>query len=297
MTQVLHHRAQLDDLPAVAGRTAVVMTMGALHDGHASLVHGARGLVGPDGRVIVTVFVNPRQFGAGEDFDRYPRTLDADVRVSADAGADVVFAPDVDEVYPPVGSPAAAIMIDPGPLGSELEGAARPGHFSGMLTVVAKLMQMTRPDVALFGEKDYQQLVLVRAMAQGLDFPVEIIGMPTVREADGLAMSSRNRYLSPEARRAAAQIPMALADGQQAATDGPQAVVDAVRLRLDQATTSSGVPVSIDYVVVRGLNLEPAPEIGPARLLATVIVDGTRLLDNVDLHLGPPGLDEMACAR
>lgn len=297
MTQVLHQRAQLDGLPEVAGRTAVVMTMGALHDGHASLVHGARGIAGPDGRVIVTVFVNPRQFGAGEDFARYPRTLDADVQVSGAAGADVVFAPDVDEVYPPVGTPAAAIMIDPGPLGDELEGAARPGHFSGMLTVVAKLMQMTRPDVALFGEKDYQQLVLVRAMAQALDLPVEIIGMPTVREADGLAMSSRNRYLSPEARRAAAQIPLALADGQQAATHGPDAVVEAVRRRLDAASSSANVPVVIDYVVVRSLDLGPAPEAGPARLLATVVVDGTRLLDNVDLHLGPPGLDETTSAR
>lgn len=166
-----------------------------------------------------------------------------------------------------------------------------------MLTVVAKLMQMTRPDVALFGEKDYQQLVLVRAMAQALDFPVEIIGMPTVRESDGLAMSSRNRYLSRDARRAAAQIPLALTEGQQAASEGPEAVVAAVRRRLDAASESSGVPVDIDYVAVRSLDLGPAPASGPARLLATVVVDGTRLLDNVDVHLGPSAFDEMACAR
>ena len=289
MIRVVHHRADLDALPAAGGRTAVVMTMGALHDGHASLVHGARGLAGTDGRVIVTVFVNPRQFGAGEDFDRYPRTLDADVSIAAAAGADIVFAPDVDEVYPPAGSPASAIAIDPGPLGSELEGAARPGHFAGMLTVVAKLLQMTRPDVALFGEKDYQQLVLVRAMARALDFPVDIVGMPTVRESDGLAMSSRNRYLSPAAREVAGQIPIALTEGQASGSGGAAAVVDAARGHLDAVAASAPVPFAVDYVVVRSLDLGPAPASGPARLLATVIVDGTRLLDNVDVYLGPEG--------
>jgi len=287
VTSVLRRKAELDGLPDVTGRTAVVMTMGALHDGHASLVHGARGLAGSDGRVIVTVFVNPLQFGAGEDFGRYPRTFDDDVAIASDAGADVVFAPKVDEVYPAADSPAAAIMIDPGPLGTEIEGAARPGHFAGMLTVVAKLMHMTRPDFALFGEKDYQQLVLVRAMARALDFSVEIIGMPTVREADGLAMSSRNRYLSADARCVAAQIPVALAAGQAAGPDGAQAVVDAVRRHLDQSSASVGVPVDVDYVVVRSLDLGPPPRSGAARLLVTVVIDGTRLLDNVDVHLGP----------
>jgi len=294
MTVVLRRRAELADLPSVEGPTAVVMTMGALHDGHASLVHGARALAGARGRVIVTVFVNPRQFGAGEDFARYPRTLETDVDLSSAAGADVVFAPDVDEVYPAAESAAAAITLDPGPLGSELEGAARPGHFAGMLTVVAKLLHMTRPDLALFGEKDYQQLVLVRAMVEALDFPVEIVGMPTVREPDGLAMSSRNRYLSPEARRAAGQIPLALRDGQEAGEFGAQAVVDAVRRRLDATRESASVPVELDYAVVRSLDLGPAPDAGPARLIVTVVVDGTRLLDNVDVFLGN---DEMACAR
>ena len=294
MTTVVRRRAELAGLSPVEGRTAVVMTMGALHDGHASLIHGARALAGAHGRVIVTVFVNPRQFGAGEDFARYPRTLDSDVDLSAAAGADIVFAPDVDEVYPPADSAAAAITLDPGPLGSELEGAARPGHFAGMLTVVAKLLHMTRPDLALFGEKDYQQLVLVRAMAEALDFPVEIVGMPTVRESDGLAMSSRNRYLSPEARRVAGEIPLALSEGQAAGVHGAQAVVDAVRRRLDDARKSTSVPVEIDYIVVRSLDLGPAPEAGPARLIVTVVVDGTRLLDNVDVDLGP---DDSAVAR
>ena len=286
MTVVVHRRTELDALPAADGDTAVVMTMGALHEGHAALVRAARDRVGAAGRVIVTVFVNPRQFGAGEDFERYPRTLEADVALAADAGADVVFAPDVEEVYPPEGSTAAAIAIDPGPLGHELEGAARPGHFAGMLTVVGKLLHMTRPELAYFGEKDYQQLVLVRAMVQGLDFPVEIVGVPTVREADGLAMSSRNRYLSPQARWVASRIPHALGEGQAVAHEGPRAVVDAVRRSLDEAAASAEVPMRIDYIVVRGLDLGEAPETGPARLVATVVVDGTRLLDNVDVQLG-----------
>ena len=293
MTTVIRRRAELVDLPPVDGPTAVVMTMGALHDGHASLIRGARALAGGNGRVIVTVFVNPRQFGAGEDFASYPRTLETDLDVSAAAGADIVFAPDVEEVYPPAESAAAAITLDPGPLGSELEGAARPGHFAGMLTVVAKLLQMTRPDLALFGEKDYQQLVLVRAMVEALDFPVEIVGMPTVREPDGLAMSSRNRYLSPEARRAAGQIPLAMRAGQESGVHGAQAVIDAARRVLDDAQESASVPFAIDYAVVRSLDLGPAPDFGPARLIVTVVVDGTRLLDNVDVHLGS---DEMACA-
>ncbi|MFH8619849.1 pantoate--beta-alanine ligase [Streptomyces sp. NPDC017979] len=178
--------------------TAVVMTMGALHDGHATLVRAARTHVGPAGRVVVTVFVNPLQFGAGEDLDRYPRTLDADLATAAAAGADAVFAPAADEVYPG-GQPQ--VRIAAGPMGERLEGASRPGHFDGMLTVVAKLLQLTRPDTAFFGEKDAQQLALIRRMVRDLDFPVEIVGVPTVREDDGLALSSRNRYLSPAERR------------------------------------------------------------------------------------------------
>ena len=286
MTQVIRRRSEIAALRPPSGRTAVVMTMGALHEGHAALVRAGRKIVESSGHVIVTVFVNPRQFGAGEDFERYPRTLEDDVEIARSAGTDVVFAPEVDEVYPPDGSPAASIALDPGPLGGELEGAARPGHFAGMLTVVAKLLHMTRPDVALFGEKDYQQLVLVRAMASALDFPVDIVGVPTVREADGLAMSSRNRYLSPTARDVAAAIPAALDAGRGAAVHGADAVEDAVRRRLDEAERSTGLPVRVDYVAVRSTDLGPAPTTGDARLLVAVIVDGTRLLDNVPLTLG-----------
>ncbi len=188
---------KLHSLRTATGTRAVVMTMGALHEGHASLIRTARQLVGPEGSVTVTVFVNPLQFGAGEDLDRYPRTLDADLATAEGAGADVVFAPSVHEVYPG-GEPQ--VRISAGPMGERLEGAYRPGHFDGMLTVVAKLLHLTRPDIALYGQKDAQQLALIRRMARDLNFPVEIVGVPTVREDDGLALSSRNRYLSPPER-------------------------------------------------------------------------------------------------
>jgi pantoate--beta-alanine ligase len=163
--------------------------------------------VGPSGFVTVTVFVNPLQFGAGEDLDRYPRTLDADLETAAAAGADTVFAPSVDEVYP--GGPPQ-VRISAGPMGTVLEGASRPGHFDGMLTVVAKMLHLTRPDIAFFGQKDAQQLALIRRMARDLNFPVEISGVPTVREDDGLALSSRNRYLSAADRTTALALSQAL---------------------------------------------------------------------------------------
>ncbi|WP_406458583.1 pantoate--beta-alanine ligase [Streptomyces sp. NBC_01622] len=194
-----------------AGRRVVVMTMGALHEGHATLVRTARELAGPDGEVVVTVFVNPLQFGKGEDLDRYPRTLDADLKIAEQAGADVVFAPSVDEVYPG-GEPQ--VRISAGPMGERLEGAVRPGHFDGMLTVVAKLLHLTRPDTALFGQKDAQQLALIRRMVRDLNFGTDIVGVPTVREADGLALSSRNRYLSPQERRTALALSQALFAGR-----------------------------------------------------------------------------------
>jgi pantoate--beta-alanine ligase len=189
------------------GRTAVAMTMGALHEGHASLVRAARAHVGPAGFVVVTVFVNPLQFGAGEDLDRYPRTLDADLKTAEAAGADAVFAPSVDDVYP---GGAPQVRITAGPMGELLEGASRPGHFDGMLTVVAKLLNLTRPDAAFFGQKDAQQLALIRRMVRDLNVPAEIVGVPTVREDDGLALSSRNRYLSEAERRTALALPQAL---------------------------------------------------------------------------------------
>ena len=275
MTRVARTRAELDKAAVSGVPVAVVMTMGALHEGHAELMREARRRL-PQGRLIVTDFVNPTQFGAGEDFDRYPRTLEADVEVCERNDVDIVFAPSVDEVY---GASGLGITVDPGPRGSILEGASRPGHFAGVLTVVAKLMHITRPDIALFGEKDYQQLVLIRDMVRALDFPVEGIGVPTVREPDGLAMSSRNRYLSADARERAAAIPRALAEGQAAAARGTEAVRDAAQGVLD----SEGI--DIDYVVVAGADLGEPPNDGRARILIAVRIDDVRLIDNAEVVL------------
>ncbi|MFY4721193.1 pantoate--beta-alanine ligase [Streptomyces sp. LaBMicrA B280] len=211
MTTALLHTAQELHARTRKGRRAVVMTMGALHEGHATLVRCAREIAGPDGEVVVTVFVNPLQFGAGEDLDRYPRTLEADLKIAEQAGADAVFAPSVDEVYPG-GDPQ--VRVTAGPMGERLEGSSRPGHFDGMLTVVAKLLHLTRPDVALYGQKDAQQLALIRRMVRDLNFGIEIVGVSTVREEDGLALSSRNRFLAPDERRTALALSRALFAGR-----------------------------------------------------------------------------------
>ena len=268
--------AQLaDDAP----ETAVVMTMGALHEGHTGLVRAARQTVGPDGGVTVTVFVNPLQFGAGEDLDRYPRTLEADLDLCAREGVDTVFAPDGTEMYPD-GEPL--VRIDPGPLGDVLEGAARPGHFSGVLTVVGKLLHLVLPTYAVFGEKDYQQLTLIRRMVVDLDWPYEIVGVPTVREPDGLAMSSRNRYLTPEQREQATSLSAALRAGEAAATDGGAAVLAAARQVLDAAEG-----LDVDYLELRDPDLGPAPASGYARQLVAARVGSTRLIDNAGVALAP----------
>ena len=190
--QVLTTAAEMTATSPVRVRQrAVIMTMGALHDGHEQLIRSARRAVGGAGEVVVSIFVNPTQFGPGEDFGRYPRSLEADLDVCRAGGADLAFVPTAVEVYGAAeGFGAETITIDAGPLGDVLEGASRPGHFRAVLTVVAKLMALTRPDVTMFGEKDYQQLVLVRRMVRDLNIPVEVVGVPTVREPDGLARSS-----------------------------------------------------------------------------------------------------------
>jgi len=271
---VVHAAAELRRAGEALSRTrAVVMTMGALHEGHGELVREARRLVGSDGTVVVTDFVNPTQFGAGEDYSRYPRTLDDDVAICAEAGADVVFAPDVEEMYGnSIGFRSDSITIDPGPLGDILEGAVRPGHMRGMLTVVAKLMGLTQPDLALFGEKDYQQLTLIRRMVSDLSMPVQIVGVPTVREADGLAMSSRNRYLSPDERAVASCVPAAVAAAVGAAGRGSDAAIAAGRAQLHPS-------VDLDYLVVTDPELGP-PSPGPGRVLIAARVGTTRLIDN-----------------
>jgi pantoate--beta-alanine ligase len=276
------HRAR-DLAPA----DAVVMTMGALHEGHAALIRAARARAGEDGRVTVTVFVNPLQFGPNEDLDRYPRTLDADVELAEKAGADVVFAPDVAEVYPG-GQPE--VRISAGAMGERYEGASRPGHFDGMLTVVAKLLHLTRPRAAFFGEKDAQQLALIRRMVTDLNFGVEIVGVPTVREGDGVALSSRNRYLSEAERVSARELSRALFTGREAAPRGPEAALRAARAVLDHAAAMEP-PVVLDYAAL----IDPADftdagpgHTGPAVLAVAAKVGTTRLIDNIPLEFGAP---------
>ncbi len=274
------HRA----LGAVDG-VALVPTMGALHDGHAALIRRARKEVAQGGHVVVSVFVNPLQFGPGEDLDRYPRTLDADLGVCAAEGVDVVFAPSVDEVYPggaSAGAIAGAVTVDPGPVGGSLEGEFRPTHFRGVLTVVAKLLGLVRPDVAVFGEKDYQQLVLVCRMVADLCMGVRVVGAETVREADGLALSSRNRYLDERQRDQAAVLFRALHAGQQGARRGAEAALGAARGELRHAQA-----IDLDYLEVVAPDLGPAPAHGEARMLVAARLGPTRLIDNLPLQLGP----------
>jgi pantoate--beta-alanine ligase len=267
------------DLVAARGGASVaaVLTMGALHDGHVALARRARALVGDDGVLVLTVFVNPLQFGAGEDLDRYPRTLEADLDLAGRSGVDIVFAPPAAEVYRG-GQPQ--VTVHPGPLGDRLEGAVRPGHFAGVLTVVAKLLLLVRPAVTVFGEKDYQQLVLVRRMAHDLDLGVEVVGEPTVREPDGLALSSRNAYLSSDGRHVALALSAALEAGAAAGPLGPQAVRAAAQAVLDAAGG-----LDLDYLELTDPDLGPAPDAGPARLLAAARVGPTRLIDNLPVTL------------
>lgn len=267
---------------ALPGPVAVVMTMGALHAGHAALVDAARERVGPAGSVLVTIFVNPLQFGVDADLAAYPRTLDADLDLLAGGadGADLVFAPTETTVYPG-GQPS--VRVSAGPLGDVLEGAARPGHFDGVLTVVLKLAHLTRPDVLVFGAKDAQQLVLVRAMVVDLDVGPAVVAVPTVRDPDGLAVSSRNARLTPEDRAAALVLWRALSAGAGRAGAGALAVLRAARDVLD------GEPrARVDHLaLVDPLTLAPLPDdaAGPGLLLLAADVGGTRLIDNVEVLL------------
>jgi pantoate--beta-alanine ligase len=259
-----------------SGRPVVLVpTMGALHAGHRALIQAARAV--PGASTVVSIFVNPPQFDSRSDLDCYPRTLEADLAVCREEGVDLVFAPTVEAMYPP----GSETIVAPGALGGELEGASRPGHFIGVLTVVAKLFGIVNPELAFFGEKDYQQLVLIRRMVTQLWMAVRVVGVPTVRDADGLALSSRNVRLDPAARTAAAALPAALTAGAAAGTHGAGAALAAAREVL------AGQPaVTVDYLALRNLQLGPAPQRGPARLLLAATVDGIRLIDNMCLHLG-----------
>jgi pantoate--beta-alanine ligase len=255
-------------------RVMLVPTMGALHDGHLALVRAAKRV--PGSVVAVSIFVNPLQFGAGEDLDAYPRTLDDDVALLRGEGVEVVFAPTAAVMYPD----GLRTTVQPGPLAAELEGGTRPTHFAGVLTVVCKLLQIVRPDRIFFGEKDYQQLVLIRQMTADLNIDVDVIGVPTVREFDGLAMSSRNRYLDPAQRELAGTLSAALAAAVHAAPAGEQAALDAARAVL------AAVPaVEVDYLQLRDAGLGPLQANRPGRLLVAARLGNTRLLDNIAIEV------------
>lgn len=258
------------------GRPVVLVpTMGALHEGHLALVRNAQRI--PGALVVVSIFVNPLQFGEGEDLDAYPRTLDADVAKLKAAGVDAVFAPSVREMYP--NGPRTTVR--PGPVGEILEGRTRPIHFAGMLTVVQKLMHITHCSDAFFGEKDYQQLVLIQQMVTDLNLGVQVHGVPIVREADGLAKSSRNIYLAEAEREPALTLSAALTAGAHVAEDGAEAVLSTA-----QAILASVPEIEVDYLELRGADLGDAPETGDARLLVAAKIGDTRLIDNVGVPVG-----------
>jgi pantoate--beta-alanine ligase len=255
-------------------RVMLVPTMGALHDGHLALVRAAKRV--PGSVVVVSIFVNPLQFGADEDLDAYPRIVEDDLALLRGEGIEIAFTPSVAAMYPD--GPRTA--VHPGSLGSELEGVARPSHFAGMLTVVLKLLQIVRPDRVFFGEKDYQQLVLVRQMVADLNVDTRVIGVPIVRELDGLAMSSRNRYLDPAQRELAGVLSAALLAGTHAASGGADAALRAARAVLSEVPA-----IDVDYLQVRDPELGPAPLHGAARLLVAARLGTTRLLDNVAIEI------------
>ena len=265
----------LGDLRGGGGRLALVPTMGALHAGHIALVAEARR--GAQ-RVVATIFVNPLQFGAGEDLDRYPRREAADVAMLEEAGCDLLWMPSTADLYP-VGF---ATNIRVAGVSDGWDGAARPGHFDGVATVVAKLLIAVRPDIALFGEKDFQQLVVIRRMVMDLALPVEIVGVPIMRDADGLALSSRNAYLTVDERKRALGLPHALVAARDAIRSGAAVVAS---LAIARASLPEAGFDPIDYLaLVDGATLEaldaPAPG---ARLIAAARIGTTRLIDNLPL--------------
>ena len=252
-------------------KTALVPTMGALHAGHLELVRRAREVAD---RVVVSIFVNPTQFGAGEDFDRYPRTLDVDRALLG--GLAEVFAPTVDEVYPPNNPPP---VVHAGPMGDRWEGATRPGHFDGVLTVVNRLFEMVKPDVAVFGEKDWQQLTLIRRMVAERGLPIEIVGVSTVRESNGLALSSRNQFLSPDELEKAALLPLVLKDVAEVAS--PESITRGAERLADAG-------FDVDYLdVVDADTLGPTIDPANARVIVAARLGTTRLIDNLPVASAP----------
>lgn len=282
---IVHTAAELLELMPSRGKKntkrAVVMTMGALHEGHLTLVRAAREMAD---EVVVTIFVNPLQFNDPGDLERYPRTLDADCALLEQLGVDVVFAPSIDEMYPG-GEPL--VRVNAGPINDVFEGTFRPGHFDGVLTVVLKLLNLTRPDVALFGQKDAQQVIAIRAMCRDLSVPVEIAVVPTVRDADGLALSSRNGFLSADERADALALPRALGEARQVLDEGGPL---ALALVVGRAALAQVPGVAVDYfAALDPATAQPVADDHQGDVIVAVAarVGETRLIDNVATRVGP----------
>lgn len=273
MTVVTDRASLATARAALSGTVALVPTMGALHEGHLSLIRTAKN-AGAD-HVVVSIFVNPLQFAPGEDFETYPRDLATDVAALRSEGVSLVFAPTREVMYPR----QVRVGVSPGPTAQILEGASRPGFFDGVLTVVSKLFHLTAPDIAVFGEKDYQQLTLIRQLVTDLDFPVEIIGAPTVRDADGLAKSSRNAYLSATQRELALTLATALRAGAADTVD-PLGAASTV-------LSTAGDAIELDYLELTSPDLGEPVAGAAARLLVAARVGSTRLIDNIAVSLAP----------
>jgi len=265
--------AALIALRAGGKSLALVPTMGALHAGHMALVEEARRRAD---RVAATIFVNPLQFGANEDLERYPRQEEKDAQMLAAAGCDLLWIPDAEDIYPP----GFATTVSVKGLSDRWEGEVRPGHFDGVATVVAKLLCAIRPDIALFGEKDFQQLAVIRRMTQDLQIGVEVLGVPTLRDKDGLALSSRNAYLSADERARAVELPRALNEAAERILTATS-VAEALELAKDRLKAAGFS--RIDYfALVNAMTLEPLDRpVGPMRLIAAAVIGTTRLIDNI----------------
>jgi pantoate--beta-alanine ligase len=277
---VVRNIASLLPLPRqTPTRRVLAPTMGALHRGHGELIRIARNAAGRDGEVAVSIFVNPLQFAPGGDYAKYPRPEEVDDEFCRKAGVDILFRPSVEEMY----AADFSMSVEENSLAKTLEGKSRPGHFRGVCTVVAKLFNILSPDAAVFGEKDFQQLAVIRRMVRDLNFPVEIIGAPTVREADGLACSSRNQYLSAGEREQAPVLQRALQAARQLVADGERSTEKIVAAAREVITTAS--LARIDYLeIVNAETLQQAAEAGPdALIVAAVFFGKTRLIDNLRL--------------
>jgi pantoate--beta-alanine ligase len=267
------------------GRVGLVPTMGYLHEGHLSLIRSARA---ESDTVVMTLFVNPAQFGPGEDFSRYPRDTDRDLKLAEQAGVDVVFMPAVADVYPR----GFDTWVEVGALGQRWEGESRPGHFRGVATVVLKLFQMVQPTAAYFGEKDFQQLQVVKKMVDDFNVPVQIVACPTVREPSGLALSSRNAYLSADRRGRAAVLSRALRAGQALAAEGIRDVEVVYQAMRDVFATEPGA--EIDYLaIVDSRTLDPVDRVTRgARIVAAMRYDGIHLIDNIGIQGSSAGTNQ-----